>query len=72
MLISTEEEYMALTACVQQVRFISMFLGEMTKLENPSVICEDNQGTIFLSKNRQVGIRTKHIDIHHHFLRYMA
>ena len=46
-----------------------MLLGEMTKVEKPSVIYEDNRGTIFLAKNRQVGIRTKHIDIRHHFLR---
>ena len=41
-------------------------------MKNPSVIYEDNQGAIFLAKNRQVGIRTKHIDICHHFLRNMA
>ena len=37
-------------------------------MENPSIIYEDNQGKIFLENNRQVGICTKHIDIHHHFL----
>ena len=34
----------------------------------PSVTYEDNQCAIFLVKNRQVGIRTKHIDNCHHFL----
>ena len=33
---------------------------------------EDNQGAILLSKNRQVGISTKHIDILRHFLRDMV
>ena len=33
---------------------------------------EDNQGAIFLANNRQVGMRTKHIDICHHFLRDMV
>ena len=35
----------------------------------PGVIYEDNDGAIFLSKNKQVGQRTKHIDIRYHFLR---
>ena len=40
----------------------------MTEVQNTSVIYEDNQGAIFLSKNSKVGICTKHIDICHHFL----
>ena len=31
-LSSTEAEYVALTACAQEVKFISMFLGEMTEV----------------------------------------
>ena len=68
----TEVEYVAMSACAQEVKFISMLLGEMTKVEKPSVIYEDNQGGTFLAKNRQVGIRTKRIDICHHFLRDMV
>ena len=41
-------------------------------MQKPSVIYEDNQGDIFLTKNRQVGIHTKHIYIHHHFLQEMV
>ena len=63
---------MALSACAQEVNFVSMLLGEMTEVENSSIIYEDNQGEIFLAKIRQVGIITKHIDIRHHFLRDMA
>ena len=44
----------------------------MTEVQKPSVLYEDNQGAIFLAKNRQVGIRTKRIDICHHFLRDMV
>ena len=66
---STEAEYVALPACTQEVKFISMLLGEITRVKNPSFIYEDNQGAIFLANNsRQVGICTKHIDICHHFL----
>ena len=34
-----------------------------------SIIAEDNTGAIFLSKNKQVGARTKHIDTRYHFVR---
>ena len=43
----------------------------MTKVHKPSVIYKDNQGVVFLLNNRQVGIRTKHINIRNHFLRDM-
>ena len=41
-------------------------------MESTYVIYEDNQGAIFLAKNRQVGLRKKHINICHIFLRYMV
>ena len=40
----------------------------MTEVQNPSFIYEDNQGTMFLAKNRQLGISTIHMDICNHFL----
>ena len=49
-----------------------MLLVEMIEVKKPYVIYEDNQGTIFLEKNRQVGNCTKHIDICHHFLQDMV
>ena len=68
----TEKEYVEQSACAQELKFVSMLMGEMTDVEKPSVIYEDNQGVIFLAKNRQVGIRTKHSDIRHHFMRGMV
>ena len=68
-LSSTEAEYLALSACAQEVSFVNTLLEYMTKVYKPSVIYEVNQGIIFLVKNRQVGIHTKHIDIRNHFLR---
>ena len=37
-LSSTEAEYVALSACAQEVKFVSMLLGEMIEVQNPSVI----------------------------------
>ena len=34
-----------------------------------SIIAEDNTGAIFLTKNKQVGSRTKHIDTRYHYIR---
>ena len=63
---------MALSACAQEVKFVNMILEEITEVQKPSVLCEDNQGAIFLANNSQVGMRTKHIDIRHYFLRDMV
>ena len=49
-----------------------MLLEGITEVHKPSVIYEYNQGMIFLAKNRQVGMCTKHIDICHHFMRDMV
>ena len=46
-----------------------MLIEEMTEVQKPSVVYEDNQGEIFLASNRQVGMHTKHIGICHYFLR---
>ena len=59
----------AISMYAQQLIFVSMLLEEMTEVQNPSVINEDNQGAIYLVKNRPVVIRTNHIGVCHHFLR---
>ena len=49
-----------------------MLFEEMNEVQKPWVVYEDNQGEISLAKNRQVGVRTKHIDICHNFMREMV
>ena len=68
-LSSTESEYVALGECGQDLKFVCMFLHELGVGEMPGIIYEDNEGAIFLAKNQQVGMRTKHIDIKYHFIR---
>ena len=46
-----------------------MLLREIGIREFPGKIYEDNEGAIFLAKNQQVSMRTKHIDIRYHFVR---
>ena len=40
-------------------------------MKNPSVVYETNQGESLPALKRQVGMRTKHIDICHNFMGYM-
>ena len=68
-LSSTEAEYCALALGAQELRFTQQLLEEIEHHVNPGVIFEDNTGAIYLVRNSQVGQRTKHIDIRHHFLR---
>jgi len=71
-LSSTEAEYMALTQGVKE----SLWLGELLEgsgalkhgKEIRKVQC-DNQAAIALTKNPEYHARTKHIDIHYHFIR---
>ena len=66
--ISMEEYCVALLACAQEVNFVNVSLKYINELWKPAVVYEDNQGAIFLANNRQVGMRTKHINICHHFM----
>ena len=68
-LSSTEAEYVALSECSQETKFEWMLLNELLGSTQPATIYEDNTGAIFLVKNHQVGARTKHIDVRHHYLR---
>ena len=46
-----------------------MLLEEIYKCDMPGVLYGDNEAAIFLSKNKQVSSRTKHIDIRQHYIR---
>lgn len=67
---STEAEYVALSFAAQEaiwLRHLMSTVGFETK--SPTVIFEDNNSAIDLTKNAKYHNRTKHIDISHHFAR---
>ena len=68
-LLSTETEYVALATCAQETIFMQMFLEKVVDCTKPGIIYKDNTRAIFLVRNSQVGMRTKHIDVRHHYLR---
>ena len=71
-LSSTESEYVALTHATKDILWIHKLLSELSFFYNhslPTTLHCDNQGAIELSKNSRFHARTKHIDVHFHFVR---
>ena len=68
-LSSSEAEYAALANAGQELVFVTNILDELGCANMPGVLYGDNEGALALVKNRQVGARTKHIDVRHHCLR---
>ena len=66
-----EAEYVAISECAQEVKFVSMLLEECFEVQKPVIFHRYNQGDILLENNRQVDMHAKNIDIYHHFMRDM-
>ncbi|POM70894.1 Integrase catalytic core protein [Phytophthora palmivora] len=69
-LSSAEDEYMAVSLCVQEILWLRAMLKDMgIPQEGATQIWEDNQGATALAKNAGYNSRTKHVDIKHYFTR---
>ena len=69
-LSSTEAEYIALCAAVQEAVWLRSLLKDLSfEQKDATTLFEDNQGAIVLSKNPNSHPRTKHIDIKYHYTR---
>ena len=67
---STEAEYVALSLATQESIWLRRLLESIRHTTaSPTVIYEDNQGAIEISKNPKHHNRTKHIDVSFHFTR---
>ncbi|PPQ83944.1 hypothetical protein CVT24_005864 [Panaeolus cyanescens] len=75
---STESEYVALTHACKEVLWLRGLMSEIlngvglssyAQTLKPTTLYCDNQGAIALSVNPVYHARTKHIDIHFHFVR---
>jgi hypothetical protein len=61
---------MAACAATQEAIWMRQLLEDLDKKqEGPTILMEDNQGCINLSKNSKYQARTKHIDRKYHFVR---
>jgi len=69
---STEAEYVALTHSSKEIIWIHKLLNELSPIfpfTLPTTLHCDNQGAIRLAKDSTFHGRTKHIDVHFHFIR---
>lgn len=67
---SAEAEYMAASLTCREVIWVrAMLAGLGFKQREPTTIFEDNSACIQMSKNPVLHSRTKHIDLHYHFVR---
>ena len=68
--LTAEVEYMALNSAVKEALFIRQLMKCMMQCQKESTIMyEDNQACIALTKNTMTNERSKHIDIKYHFCR---
>lgn len=70
-LSSTEAEYITLTHAAKDIIWIHKLLTDLSFLHTlflPTTLYCDNQGAIRLSTNTTFHGRTKHIDVHFHFI----
>jgi len=70
-LSTCEAEYMSMCAAVQEAKFLTQLLKDMTgKVVNETVnLNVDSQSAISLARNHVFHQRSKHIDIRYHFVR---
>ena len=69
-LSTAEAEYIALSSAVQEIIWLRQLISELGSApQTPTVIYEDNQAAIAMTKNPQFHGRAKHINIKHHFVR---
>ena len=69
-LSTTEAEYVALGAAMQEVVWLRRLLSDIkASPKMPTFISEDNQGTIAIARNPVYLARKKHIDIKYHYVR---
>ena len=67
-LSTAEAEYVALASATQEALWIRQLMTELTP-EKATLIFEDNQSAIAMTKNPQYHGRSKHVSIKFHFIR---
>ncbi len=65
----TEAEYISLSDASQQIVWVETLFKELGAPIRSIKLCVDNQGTIFWAQNPAQEHRSKHIDIHYHYIR---
>ena len=67
---TTEAEYVSLSLATQEAIWLRRLMNDLgNRMMLPTLIYEDNQGAIQLSRNPKFHNRTKHTDVCYHFVR---
>jgi hypothetical protein len=66
---TTESEYRALSECSKEALWIAKLLELFQIPSKPFLICGDSQGAIGAIKNYRYTKHTKHVEIHHDFMK---
>jgi hypothetical protein len=66
---AAESEYIAATEAAKEAIWWRLFMDELGFKQETTILHEDNQACIILSKNPQSHNRTKHIQVRFHFIR---
>ena len=67
---ATEAEYVSLSLATQEAIWLCRLINDLgNRMISPTLMYEDNEGAIQLSRNPKVHNRTKHIDVCYHFIR---
>ena len=71
-LSTTEAEYVAITHTSKEALWLCTLIKELFRdIKGPTTLYSDNQLAITLTKDHQHHMRTKHIDIQFHFIRWI-
>ena len=67
-----EAEYISLSDCSRQAKWLWQLLGELGYNLHPIPVCSNNQGSIFMASNPVTEARSKHIDIKWHSIQELV
>ena len=68
----TEAEYVMITHAAKEAIWLRSFISQVYDITlDPTTLFSDNKSAIELTKDHQYHARTKHIDIHFHFICYI-
>ena len=68
-LSTTEAEFIEATEANKELLWLKKFVNELRFDQEKYVLFCDNQSAIHLSKNASFHSRSKHIDVHYHWIR---
>ena len=69
-LSSIEAEYMGTTMVAGEAVWLKRILKDLgIPINDPTRLYYDNKSSIYLARNPVFHARTKHIDVHYHFIR---